>query len=174
MLRGEKIYLRPLSQNDLPLFHAWANDLEFQSEFNFFGLQREKYLESGFQENGLLGSQHGMLAVVTNEDQVVGDVSYRQIRHGPNEGSIAYAIGIALASEHRGKGYGVESQRLLTEYLFAISPVMRIEATTDITNVAEQRALEKVGFTREEILRKAQWRTGDWHDMCLYSKLRGE
>ena len=51
---------------------------------------------------------------------------------------------------------------------------MRVEASTDITNLAEQRALEKAGFTREGVLRKAQWRAGDWHDLVVYSLLRGE
>ncbi|MBA2393543.1 MAG: GNAT family N-acetyltransferase, partial [Ktedonobacteraceae bacterium] len=55
-----------------------------------------------------------------------------------------------------------------------VYPIMRVEATTDITNRAEQRALEKAGFTREGVLRKAQWRNGNWHDMVVYSKVRGE
>ena len=93
---------------------------------------------------------------------------------GPGYTSMAYNIGIVLAPEHRGKGYGIEAQKLLTEYLFAIYPIMRVEASTDITNIAEQRALEKAGFTREGVLRKAQWRNGEWHDLAVYSKLRGE
>jgi aminoglycoside 6'-N-acetyltransferase len=103
----------------------------------------------------------------------VGDVDYRQVHYGPHT-SIAYNFGIVLAPEHRGKGYGVEAQQLLAEYLFSVYPIMRVEASTDITNHAEQRALEKAGFTREGVLRKAQWRNGDWHDLVLYSKLRGE
>jgi aminoglycoside 6'-N-acetyltransferase len=51
---------------------------------------------------------------------------------------------------------------------------MRVEAQTDVTNLAEQRALEKAGFTREGVLRKAQWRGGAYHDLVVYSKLRGE
>jgi aminoglycoside 6'-N-acetyltransferase len=51
---------------------------------------------------------------------------------------------------------------------------MRVEASTDVTNLPEQHALEKAGFTREGILRKAQWRGGSWHDLMVYSKLRGE
>jgi aminoglycoside 6'-N-acetyltransferase len=35
-------------------------------------------------------------------------------------------------------------------------------------------ALERAGFTREGILRHAQWRAGAWRDVSLYSKLRGE
>ncbi len=105
---------------------------------------------------------------------VVGDVSYHQVRYGPNEGSVAYNMGITIATAHRGKGYGAEAQQLLATYLLATYPVMRIEASTDVANTAEQRALEKAGFTREGVARKAQWRAGKWHDLVVYSKLRGE
>jgi RimJ/RimL family protein N-acetyltransferase len=175
MLHGEKIYLRPVRQDDLPILAARANDIAFLTEFNFFGLHRHNGLEKYFQEDGLLSQEHGTLVVVTYaSDQIVGDVSYRQVRYGPGYASIAYNLGIALAPEHRGKGYGVEAQQLLAEYLFSVYPIMRVEASTDITNSAELRALEKAGFTREGVLRKAQWRNGDWHDLVVYSKLRGE
>ncbi len=107
-------------------------------------------------------------------DQIVGTVSYHLVRYGSNEGSRAYNIGIGLDAEYRGKGYGAEAQRLLTDYIFSTYTVMRVEATTDIENVAEQHALEKAGFIREGVLRKSQWRNGTWHDMIMYSKLRGE
>ena len=174
MLHGEKIYLRPVRQDDLPILTARANDIAFLTEFNFFGLQRHNGLERQFQEDGLLSQERGTLVVVTCEsDQVVGDVNYRRVRYG-GEGSIAYDVGIALAPEHRGKGYGVEAQQLLADYLFSVYPIMRVEASTDSTNNAELRALEKAGFTREGVLRMAQWRHGAWHDMVVYSKLRGE
>ncbi len=175
ILQGEKIYLRPVRQDDLPILAARANDIAFLTEFNFFGLHQHNRLEKYFQEDGLLSQEHGTLVVVTcASDQVVGDVSYRQVRYGPGYASIAYNLGIVLAPEHRGKGYGVEAQQLLAEYLFSVYPIMRVEASTDITNSAELRALEKAGFTREGVLRKAQWRNGDWHDLVVYSKLRGE
>ena len=44
----------------------------------------------------------------------------------------------------------------------------------EITNVAEQRALEKAGFTREGILRGTVFRPGRWHDQVIYSVLRDE
>jgi aminoglycoside 6'-N-acetyltransferase len=173
MLHGEKIYLRPVRQEDLPIFTARANDIAFLTEFNFFGLHQHNGLEKSFQEDGLLSQEHGTLGVVTCKgDQIVGDMSYRQVRYG--RASLAYQIGIVLAPEHRGKGYGVEAQQLLTDYLLSIYPIMRVEACTDSANIAEQRALEKAGFTCEGVLRKAQWRNGDWHDLVMYSKLRGE
>jgi RimJ/RimL family protein N-acetyltransferase len=175
MIYGDKVYLRPFTRADLPVFDRWANDLTHNSEFNTFGLLRSGSLEAGFAQAGLLDTQHGMLVVaIKNDDIVAGDVSYHHVSYGPNEGSRAYNIGITIAPEHRGKGYGVEAQQLLAAYLFATYPVMRVEAATDVTNTAERRALEKAGFTREGILRKAQWRAGDWHDLIVYSKIRGE
>ncbi len=38
--------------------------------------------------------------------------------------------------------------------LFAMTDVYRFEASTDVDNTAEQRALEKVGFSREGVLRE--------------------
>lgn len=48
----------------------------------------------------------------------------------------------------------------------------KIAADTDIGNVAEQRALEKAGFTREGISRGIGWRDGAWRDGVNYSILR--
>ncbi len=175
MLRGENVYLRPVRQDDLPIFADLANDIAFLTDFNFFGLRQQNGLEKRFHEDGLLTPERGTLCVVACDgDDVVGDVTYHQVRYGSGDTSIAYNIGISLLPEHRGHGYGVEAQRLLAEYLFSVYPMMRVEATTDITNSAEQRALEKAGFTREGVLRKAQWRSGDWHDLVVYSKVRGE
>lgn len=175
MLNGDRVYLRPVTRPDLAIFEAWANDLTHNTEYNTFGLVRSGSLEAGFNHAGLLDSQQGMLVVVRRADgAIAGDVSFHQVRYGPNEGSIAYNIGITLAPEYRGNGYGGEAQQLLAAYLFATYPIMRVEASTDITNTAEQRALEKAGFTREGIVRKAQWRGGEWHDLVVYSKLRGE
>ena len=79
-----------------------------------------------------------------------------------------------MLPEARGRGVGTAAQRMLVRYLFAHTQVNRIDANTDLTNVAEQRALEKAGFTREGVLRGAQFREGTYHDMVLYSILRHE
>jgi hypothetical protein len=73
-----------------------------------------------------------------------------------------------------GQGHGAEAQRQLAAYLFATTRVERLEASTDVDNLAEQRSLEKAGFTREGVLRSAQFRDGAFHDLVLYSRLRGD
>ena len=174
MIQGKKIHLRVVTRADLALLNAWANDLQVHSEYGSFGLHPADSLERRFAEDGLLSAQFGQLLVVTPDDTPVGIVNYYRVGYGPNEGSKVYNIGISIVAAHRGKGYGVEAQNLLAAYLFATYPIMRVEAVTDIENIPEQRALEKAGFTREGILRQAQWRSGRWHDQVMYSKLRGE
>ena len=34
MIYGEKVYLRPFTRADLPIFERWANDISHNSEFN--------------------------------------------------------------------------------------------------------------------------------------------
>ncbi|MCO6009325.1 GNAT family N-acetyltransferase [Actinoallomurus purpureus] len=90
------------------------------------------------------------------------------------QSSAAYcwSMGIGLLPEARGRGYGTEAHQLLARYLFAHTTVHRIEADTEVENIAEQRALEKAGFTREGVMRGCGWRDGAWRDGVTYSLLR--
>ena len=72
----------------------------------------------------------------------------------------------------RGRGLGTGAQVLLARYLFAHTTAHRIEASTEVDNLAEQRALEKAGFTREGVRRGIGWRDGAWRDGVTYSLLR--
>lgn len=105
---------------------------------------------------------------------VAGSVSWHAVHYGPNEGSRAWNIGIGLAPAARGHGVGTVAQRLLAEWLLRTTDVARVEASTDVTNVAEQRALERAGFTREGVLRSAQERVDGRHDLYSYSLLRSD
>ena len=169
-----RLRLRPVRRDDLDTLERWWETPEVQSHFNWFGYPPPGFLRRRFEENGMLGDEYGHLLVELLDGTLVGDVGYHAVKHGPGGGSVAYNIGITLLPEHRGQGLGAEAQRLLADYLFAHTRVERIEAGTDVENVAEQRALEKAGFTREGVLRSAQFRDGGFHDMVLYSRLRGE
>ena len=84
----------------------------------------------------------------------------------------SWEIGIALLPEWRGRGIGWRAQAIFCSYLFENTPVQRIEASTHAENAAEQRSLEKAGFTLEGIMRAAEYRGGQWRDGYLYSRLR--
>ncbi len=136
------------------------------SPYNWFGPQPDRTFK--------LGDNDLFVVVSDGPDAgtLVGSVSWHTERYGPNVESSCWNFGINLLTEYRGRGYGCVAQRLLADHLFATTDVNRVEASTDVANVAEQRSLEKAGFVREGVLRGAQYRHDQHHDMVVYSRLR--
>ncbi len=101
----------------------------------------------------------------------VGDLSAHAVWYGPTPGSRALNIGISIVNEYRGKGIGAIAQHLLAEELHE-QGIVRVEAQTDVENIAEQKALTRAGFTYEGTLRKAQGRADGLHDIQVWSHVR--
>jgi RimJ/RimL family protein N-acetyltransferase len=171
-IEGKLVRLRRATIDDADLVELWRS-VAYTGEFNNFGVPGRPVRE-GIEENGLISEQGGTLIVESVvKHKPIGTVSWRAVRYGPNPESVAWNIGINLIPDARGHGLGVEAQRALSDHLFATTSVNRIEAGTDIDNLAEQRALEKAGFHREGVLRGSQYRAGGWHDLVVYARLRG-
>jgi GNAT superfamily N-acetyltransferase len=115
---------------------------------------------------------HRLLVVDATSDERLGMVSWHAVMYGPTVGCVAWNIGIGLLPSARGRGVGSLSQRLLVEHLFATTPYGRIEAGTDVENIAEQKALTNAGMVREGLIRGAHVRAGVRRDMVMYSILR--
>lgn len=165
------VRLRPVRESDLP---ALAPPSAEEDPFGFFGYRPNNALTRRFAETGMLTPDTGTLAVEDADGTLIGHVGWNTVQHGPSPTARALNVGILLFPAHRGRGYGSEAQRHLASYLFETTLIERLEAGTDVENVAEQRALEKAGFSREGVLRHAQYRAGSWHDVVLYSRLRGD
>jgi len=171
---GRSVRLREATLADALVLDARDTDPATRGEFNDLGQPAPKPLAEQLA-NGkrMVSPERGRLFVERIEDGVViGDVSWHPVMYGPNEQSRALNIGIALYPDARGHGFGTEAQRLLAELLLEQFDVERIEASTDVDNVAEQRSLEKAGFTREGVVRRAQFRAGAYHDLVGYSYVR--
>jgi RimJ/RimL family protein N-acetyltransferase len=134
---------------------------------NWAGFRDAGALERRFALDGFLGESDGRLVV--EADGPVGFVSWRAVATAVVK---YWNIGIVLLPEFRGRGIGWRAQAMLCEYLFAHSPVQRLEAGTQPENTAEQKALEKAGFCKEGVLRSAEFREGAWRDIWIYSRLR--
>ena len=144
-----------------------------RGEFNHFGIPPPRSTREALAKGPFRNERNGELIVERLARwPPIGAVSWHRVGYGPNEGSAAWNIGISLIPSERGRGYGAEAQRLLADYLFATTGFDRVEASTDVENIAEQRALEKAGFVREGLLRGAQERSGVRHDLVNYARLR--
>jgi RimJ/RimL family protein N-acetyltransferase len=165
--------LRPLILADAEALDAAMGTPDGRPEdFAWFGFPEPGRMRARVSSGDTVTPTRGNLAVVTDGGELVGEVSWHLVNHGPN--GECWNIGVYLLPAGRGQGHGTAAQRLLTEYLFANTTMQRIEAGTEDGNVAEQRALERAGFTREGVLREALFRDGAYRDMVIYSVLRGE
>jgi RimJ/RimL family protein N-acetyltransferase len=166
--------LRRVEAADVEVLEAQYTGREAAGEHNWFGFADAGKLRRRVEAGETLRPNEGVLVVVGDNDQVVGELSWIKVFNGPPPNGDCWNIGIWIAPEHRGKGHGSEAQRLGAAYLFEHTMMERVEAGTEGDNVAEQRALERAGFTREGVLRRACFRGGRWQDMVVFSKLRGE
>jgi RimJ/RimL family protein N-acetyltransferase len=171
---GPSVRLREATLDDAEVYDTRAGQVEWIGEFNDFGLSASPRLAENLADGKrMVSAERGHLMIERLRDgAVIGDISWHPVSYGPNEASRALNIGLSLIPDARGHGYGTEAQRLMAELLFRLFEIERVEASTDVENTVEQRSLEKAGFTREGVQRRAQFRAGAYHDLVSYSILR--
>jgi len=165
--------LRPIEEADLDTLRRFDTDPSSRGPYLPSAFRSPHARRRRWEEDGWLGDDSAQLAVVLPDGTLAGIVSWRTYKTGgPEAGCVE--IGALLFPEHRGKGFGTAAQRLLAEYLFATTLANRLQAITDIENIAEQKALERAGFRREGIMRGLAFDRGRWHDGVLYARLRDD
>jgi [ribosomal protein S5]-alanine N-acetyltransferase len=169
----EPIRLRPIEEADLDILRRLDTDPSTRGPYLPSGFRSPQVRRRRWEEDGWLGDDSAQLAVALPDGTLAGIVSWRTIKTGGPEGG-CLEIGALLFPEHRGKGLGTAAQRLLAEYLFATTLANRLQAITDVENLAEQKALERAGFRREGIMRGLAFDRGRWHDGVLYARLRDD
>jgi RimJ/RimL family protein N-acetyltransferase len=170
-----RVRLRDLTLADADIYDELYRRERSDGGWNDFGVPHVPVDRARLATGPLRDERNGVLLIERIDDgAVIGSVGFHLVRYGANRESDAWMFGIDIVPEARGRGYGTEAQRLLARWLFETMGVNRVEASTDVENVAEQRALEKAGFTREGVARQAQFRAGTYHDLTLYSKLRAD
>ena len=167
------VRLRPIEEADLDALRRFDTDPSSRGPYLSSSFRSPQVRRRRWEEDGWLGADSGQLAVTIPDGTLAGIVAWRSIpTGGPEVGCLE--IGALLFPEHRGRGLGTAAQRLLVEYLFATTLANRLQAITDVENLAEQRVLERIGFRREGVLRGLAFIGGRWRDGALYARLRDD
>ena len=162
--------LRPYAVADVDRFSEEFSTPQSRGELQWFGFQNAQRSHAEFEQTGYLAEDGGRL-VIEAGGAWAGRIQWFRRSWGPSA-SWCWEIGILIVPDFRGQGIGTCAQRQLVSYLFGHTHAHRVQAVTDVANMAEQRALEKARFTQEGCLRAAQWRSGEWHDQLIYSTPR--
>jgi RimJ/RimL family protein N-acetyltransferase len=165
------VRLRPVEERELTDLVRFLRDPEASGEYEWFGFRMAtvRDIERRWHEDGLMGEESSFLCVGLEDGTCAGSVDWRAIGKFGN-----FEIGIWLFPEHRGQGIGTEAQRQLVDYLFNTTTAYRLQAGTEVDNLTEQRALERVGFRREGVQRGLYFRAGRWRDCVMYGLLRDD
>ncbi|HLI52277.1 MAG TPA: GNAT family protein [Thermomicrobiaceae bacterium] len=83
-------------------------------------------------------------------------------------------INAYLSRFYWNQGLVTEAVREVLNYGFHEMGLHRIQACCEPPNVGSARVLEKVGMTYEGTLRQADYDKGEYHDLRIYSVIRGE
>ncbi len=83
-------------------------------------------------------------------------------------------VGYVLAHEHWGRGVMVEALAAVLDWGFGDFGLHRVEADADPRNAGSCRLLERLGFTREGLLRERWIVAGEISDTAFYGLLEHE
>ena len=103
-------------------------------------------------------------------DQAVGVIQVRTL--GADFGIAEW--GFALGSAFWGKGVFQAAARQVLGFAFTEVGVQRLEARSAVANGRGNGALQKLGATREGVLRQSFLREGVYHDQVIWSICRDE
>jgi len=170
MIKGKKVILRNVEQEDMDDYYRLCNDMTEIGPYWPMQLRtKAQALES--YNKGLWTEQFGQLLITNKENKKIGLIHYFK--------SIPYTVGYEIGymifrNEDRGKGYMSEALTLFRDYLFLSKPIPRLQLCFFIGNDPSIKVGEKNGFVYEGHLRKAAFHRGKHYDVLIYSLLREE
>jgi RimJ/RimL family protein N-acetyltransferase len=148
--KGDKVYLRPVRMEDVPLIVKWKGDPLIQrmalgSEVQITLENQGEDVKEAIQSDKKLY----LIIVIEKTDQAIGYVRINWIDETKRFAWLGFALG-----EQRGRGYAKDALRALLAHLFA-GGVHRVEAEAYEFNERSLGLLESLGFKREGIKREA-------------------
>jgi len=177
-LTTERLILRDFTPADLATFAAYRSDenvARYQSWEDYDLTMAQDFFN---QQQALTfntpDTWYQIAIADSNNNQLVGDCVIHFLAGDEQAPAIQVEIGFTLATEHQGKGYGVEAIGALVAFIFNDLAVHRITAVTDVLNEGSIHLLEKLAFRREAHHVNNIWFKGGWGSEYVYARLRGD
>lgn len=187
-LEGDAVDLCAVAEDDLEFLRETLNDPAVWPSLSARTplteqQEREWYEEHASDDNGNVNFVVAVDARKSRSDsevhqnashsegkQPIGSVGV----HGVDDVNGSAEVGIFLAEEFWGNGYGTEAGRLVTNYAFAQHRRHRVVARIFEHNDASARIWEKLGFELDGTHRDEVFVDGEYRDVRYYSVLEDE
>jgi [ribosomal protein S5]-alanine N-acetyltransferase len=171
VLETERLVLRQLEPRDAAAIFAILGDTETMLYMDTPPMADVSEAEAlvtrsraGFADGATL--QWGL--TVRGEDEVVGWCTLFRIHRESRRAEIGYVLGRPF----RGRGYNNEALTRIVGYAFGELGLNRIEAELDPENAASAKAVRRLGFSDEGLLRERWIVSGKVSDSLMVGLLR--
>lgn len=173
MLRGERVWLRPVEPEDIVANSATAGDAEVG---HFLGVKTpqskasaERFATEILKFVGETGYPYAICLL--EGDLTIGTCFLRDVDKVNGSG----VVGIFLGDRrYLGQGYGTDALNALVDFGFGELRLERIELQVFDFNVRAIKSYVKAGFKTDAILRHARFHRGAHHDVHIMSILRDD
>lgn len=156
--------LRKIEPSDLPFLYQWENDATMWSDSDTHNpLSRHdlrQYIESS---SGDIYRDGQLRLIIDDEGITLGCIDLFDFDARNRKA----AIGMYIAPNMRGKGFGKKSVELLLDYVFDFLKLRMVYAIIGVKNYSCSRIYESLGFVPSSILKA--WTLED--DAILWQKL---
>ncbi len=170
MLRGERVWLRPLEKADV--VDAVMDDAELAHYAGFKVPFSPEAQERWFSKQLEQGSETNLQFVVCplGSHERIGGCGLRSIDRVNGNAELS----IFMFRGSWGRGLGTDAVNALLDFGFGELRLERIYLHVFDYNARAMRSYEKSGFVREAILRRSRWHRGAHHDVMLMAILRSQ
>ncbi len=170
ILENNQILLRVIQEQDFSLLRLLANDPDLWIYFT-----QDLSIEQDFYKwvkPAMTGERLQFVVIDKSRNQLIGSTAFG------NYSAVDQRIEIGwtwLGREFHGKGFNRQMKLLMIEYCFEKLHLKRVEVKTDVLNQPARKALKKMGFVEEGILRShTQMTHNRRRDTIYYSILESE
>ena len=167
-LRTARLLLRPFRADDQAALQPIIGDPETARWSPEEPIEAGAFLRYSLDFETEEPRNHWRFAVLRQADgSLLGSAELHIESHEHRRGTLGYLISPAA----QGQGYATEAAQAVLDFGLGVGGLHRISATCDPENVGSSRVLEKIGMTREGLLRDYYLVGGEWRDRLIYAKL---
>lgn len=170
MIRGKRVVLRAIEEQDLDLLLEWLNDPFISQQVTGFSFPLSRPQQRRWFERSLDDASTQRWMVLDEGGRPIGVTGLWAIDRQNRHALSALKLG---AADLRGKGYGTDAIMTVFAYAFFQVGLNRVWGEILPYNVASYRAyVEKCGCKVEGVLRQHTFRDGRFHDQVRVAILR--
>jgi ribosomal-protein-alanine N-acetyltransferase len=172
-IEAERVRVRMLAASDLPALYEVNADEAVTRLLPYATWTSPADADAWFERMaGIQATGLALQLVVADKasDRAIGTALLFRLEEGSARAELGYVLGRA----HWGRGLMHEALGALLDRAFGAMALRRLEAEVDVRNAASSRVLQRLGFTREGLLRQRWVGKGEAKDVEIFGLLRDE